>query len=534
MSHEKLFVRPVSGLVRELSITDALIYGIFATGTFFTLEYFWPFAMGVFPGTNLSLIGIFGLVTGFFTSLVYAIMGSALPRSGGDYVYQSRILRLPWLGFSISFGWFTLTWIATGVFGGMVIAKWLQTLLIFCGYLYNNPAYIEWGNSVYTPLGIFIINVILATVAAINTCSMKWYRRVQRYVLLPMLLVTTITFLAILLTSSVSAFIENFNFWAYKFTGDPNYYNTVMALSGEYPPPTSTNLYNTSLAWCLPGVYLAYTVFAGQALLGEVKGARSFSRLFLAFFVGILFTSGVIFTIIPWLMQNVFGWDFLNILASAYYGGAVKFPFELSYFTLMMVLTKSPVVMVFMGLASLAGAYYMMCCCYLNASRIWLAQALDGILPGWFVKVSEKRHFPVNAQIAEWVVVFLWTALFSFWSDFYWVVYSGFCFVWWAGMIPTAIAAILFPWIAPKIYKVAPASKYHPLTVIAGLGMLIPFTYASWQIWFVPELGAAWLIPRLVVAVLFFGALAWFFFFRSYQKRRGIDVDLAFKEIPPE
>jgi amino acid transporter len=233
-------------------------------------------------------------------------------------------------------------------------------------------------------------------------------------------------------------------------------------------------------------------------------------------------------------MQNVFGWNFLNIFAAAYYGGRINLPFELSYFTLLMVMTKNPVIMVLLGLASLAGAYYMMCCCYLNSSRIWLAQALDGVLPEWFVKVSKKHHFPVNAQIAEWFVVFLWIILFSFWSDFYWVVYSGFCFCWWAGMIPTAIAAILFPWIAPKIYKVSPASKYHPLTVIAGLGMLIPFIYASWQIWFVPELGAASLIPRLTITLLLFGSLLYFLFYRAYQKRRGINVDLAFKEIPPE
>ncbi|MBS7621197.1 APC family permease [Candidatus Bathyarchaeota archaeon] len=536
MEEKKVFVRQVSGLVRELSLVDACIYGIFATGVFFTLEYFWPFGVGVFQGTSMPLIGLFGLITGLVTSLVYAILGSAMPRSGGDYIYQSRILRAPWLGFAIGFGWFSLTWIATGVFGGMVVSKWLLTLFNFLGHFYNNPALIEMSAWWYTPTGMFVINLILASLAAICTISMKWYRKVQMYILFPMLLITTVTFLGILLTATPSSFIENFNFWMKKFTGDANYYNTMIQVASQnaYTPPTSINLYNTSLAYVLPGVYLAYTVFAGQGLLGEVKGARSFSRLFMAFFVGVLFTSGLVFSIIPWLMQNVFGWDFLNIFATNYYAGLVNLPFELSYFTLMMCLTTNPLIMVFMGLASLAGAFYMMACCYLNASRIWLAQSLDGILPEWFVKVTKKLHAPINALAAEWVIVFIWILLFSFWPAFYSVVFAGFPFVWWAGMIPTGIAAIVFPWTMKKVYESSPASRYHPLTVVAGILFVIIYSCAAWQIWFNPLLGAADFLPRFTVSVLFFGSLVWFFLYRAYKKSKGINVDLAYKEIPPE
>lgn len=536
MSEKKIFVRPVSGLVREMSPFGAFLYGVFATGVFFTLEYFWPFGVGFFQGTNMPLIGVFALITGGLVSTVYAGVGSAMPRSGGDYIYQSRILHLPWLGFAIGFGWFALTWIVTGVFGGMVIAKWLNNFFIFQGYLHDNPGWIAFGNSVYSPWGMFIIDIILATTAAIVCLHMRWYLNVQRYVLLPMLVITTITFLVLLIKTTPSSFIDGFNFWMLRFTGDANYYNTVITLSQEieYVPPASTNFYSTTLAYCLPGVYMCYTVFAGQGLLGEVKGAGSFKSLFWVFFGGILYTSGVIFTIITALMQHVFGWDFLNILAATFWAGQIELPFELSYFTLSMCLTKSSAVMIFMGLASLAGAWYMMATCFLIASRIWLAQSLDGVLPEWFVEVHKRLHAPVHAMFAQWVMVFIWIVLFCFVPGFFWAVYSGFNFVWWCGMIPTAIAAILFPKLLPEVYKTSPVSQYHPLLQVVGVLMLIIFSYTSWQIWFHPYLGAAAFVPRFTVSVLFFGSLIYFFARRAWLKRKGVDLDLVYKEIPPE
>src|SRR5207245_8958171 len=54
----------------------------------------------LYPGASIWL-GIFitGIFTGFL-AVVYAGLASAMPRTGGDYVFQSRTLR-PWLGFAI-------------------------------------------------------------------------------------------------------------------------------------------------------------------------------------------------------------------------------------------------------------------------------------------------------------------------------------------------------------------------------------------------------------------------------------------------
>src|SRR5437879_8546933 len=52
------------------------------------------------PNANVwTGIIITGIFTGFL-AVVYAGLASAMPRTGGDYVFQSRTLK-PWLGFAL-------------------------------------------------------------------------------------------------------------------------------------------------------------------------------------------------------------------------------------------------------------------------------------------------------------------------------------------------------------------------------------------------------------------------------------------------
>jgi len=56
--------------------------------------------LGLWPDANVPL-GI--LITGIFTTFLavaYAGLAAAMPRTGGDYVFQSRTLK-PFIGFSI-------------------------------------------------------------------------------------------------------------------------------------------------------------------------------------------------------------------------------------------------------------------------------------------------------------------------------------------------------------------------------------------------------------------------------------------------
>jgi len=87
----QVFTRRASGLVRVMSPYSAFAYNILNIGVIFPWVYITPLALD--PGASVWG-GI--LICGAFASLlavVYAGLASAMPRTGGDYVFQSRTLR---------------------------------------------------------------------------------------------------------------------------------------------------------------------------------------------------------------------------------------------------------------------------------------------------------------------------------------------------------------------------------------------------------------------------------------------------------
>ena len=108
------FTRNATGLVREVSMWDALIMNTLgmnvAVGSVLLLQQ----APAIFPGGNMVLAVVIGTVIMAFTLLwVYSEFSAAMPRSGGDYVFVSRALH-PFLGWLLSWSqgvWLIFFWI---------------------------------------------------------------------------------------------------------------------------------------------------------------------------------------------------------------------------------------------------------------------------------------------------------------------------------------------------------------------------------------------------------------------------------------
>src|ERR1700722_11455496 len=99
----KLFVRQSSGLVRNVSVTNALFFNVAAfVGVGLTLYPLFYSLAGkpMWKAGPFSGYGWAAIITGLFCvlpALIFSSLTSVMPRSGGDYVFTSRIIH-PALG----------------------------------------------------------------------------------------------------------------------------------------------------------------------------------------------------------------------------------------------------------------------------------------------------------------------------------------------------------------------------------------------------------------------------------------------------
>ena len=122
MPEELAFARKASGLVRGLSFWDTFGIGLAVIQPIYAIWYSMQVGVGLFPGGNLLLATLISAVTcGICAPVVWGILGASMPRSGGEYVFNSRILH-PAIAMGASFAnviaityWniFISTWIAS-------------------------------------------------------------------------------------------------------------------------------------------------------------------------------------------------------------------------------------------------------------------------------------------------------------------------------------------------------------------------------------------------------------------------------------
>ena len=123
-----LFLRKATGLVRGWSVRDSIIYACLATN-FVTLGiYEFTFAGPAFPkGQLITAILISGVWVSFLV-IAYSGLIVTIPRAGGDYVWQSRILG-GGIGFVMAAtGWWFILWLWAPIYGNILSVQLFQPL----------------------------------------------------------------------------------------------------------------------------------------------------------------------------------------------------------------------------------------------------------------------------------------------------------------------------------------------------------------------------------------------------------------------
>jgi len=531
-----VFTRKTSGIVRSVTLFDAFLFGVTLAIPFAANFFLFPLYTYFLPGADWTLAVIIGLVLSIPNWILYAGMGSMMPRSGGDYVFQSRgvhallpvVSVLAWTVFLLIPVYTALMCFASATLG-------VVPLLTTAGVVTNNSSMLNLASWILTPNGLFTFTTIVIVIAFFNNVvGIKWVSRGQRWILLPAMLISGVTIPVLLFSTSTATFTSNFNYYTQALNGTSGAYTKVLTAAGAAATP-SFSLWHTFLVGSIIAIaFLMWAVWSAP-VFGEMKGASNLRGLLFAFVAGALFQA--FFLILPEFasFQNMVGSAFMNAVANQVYTGFPTLAFYPSMGMLTLMATTNVGVMILASVGFIVAGYFIVQMFYANLSRYLLAASIDGVIPAWFSSTSKRFKSPVNALIGVFVLYFLFAIVMD-------LVPSNFAFwetvaIWTSGVLflGTGLAGVFIPWTNKAMYKASPIAKYPGLLVLAGaLAFLFSgFILVGYVV--IPELEIG-LGPLggLIIVVAAILAIAWYEFFRLYQKRKGIDIGLAYKELPPE
>jgi APA family basic amino acid/polyamine antiporter len=536
----EVFSRKASGLSRVMSPWSAFMYNFLTMGVIFPWTFVW--APEAFPGVSVWAACLFATLLELPIALAYVWMATAMPRSGGDYVFQSRVLGGS-VGFPVVMSGFViwiLQWVALA--GWLFANLGLAPLFLGLGVHYNSTSLINAGIWAESPNGIVVTSIIGAAVMAILLVTgFKNYVRLQYFMFAATGILVLIMVVQFLRTSpdSFATAINHFNGIVDK---NPTYYtwlqHDVSSAGFNLLPKFAlgATLLAAPIAWTSTQ-WATYSVEQG----GEIKGARVFkNQIFII--VGSLVAVGVVLAIIAALEQHAVGTSFFNAVSGSYYGGysasgqgtgsVLPFPGMFA-----IVISPNPIITILVAVSFMLASLQITCNCYIGMTRVMVGMSLDRTLPAWVSKVSARFRSPVNAHLLYFifgVLVILGYNKLSTWTS----MTLGVTFACGYVFVLSSLAAALLPYRAKALFEAAPGSQYKlwgiPLVTIFGIIGFIFGATAVIAFLAVTGYGLKGTTPYIVVAIIFLASLAYYWISRWYQRGKGIDVNYAFLEVPPE
>src|SRR5215213_5915050 len=180
------FQRRSSGLVRDFSPTDSWMYNVLAMNPVIVGAFTFGLVTLTYPGASLWLVFV---IAGLFCcaeAVAYALFTSAMPRSGGDYVMQSRVLG-GGVASVITFAGITLSQcFLPGIFGFLLSSIVLSPFFLLLGAQYDAAWMTDVGTWLATEWGIFACAMFVAVQGSlVNVRGLHLYARLQRIVFWP-------------------------------------------------------------------------------------------------------------------------------------------------------------------------------------------------------------------------------------------------------------------------------------------------------------------------------------------------------------
>jgi APA family basic amino acid/polyamine antiporter len=559
----KLFVRQSSGLVREVSVTNALFFNTAAfvgTGVgWYPVFYALPFIAVGLTGP-FSTYGWAAIVVGafcVFLALIFASLSSVMPRSGGDYVFTSRFIPKagPFIAWIESF---TLVFSSLAIiaFEVPIVLRNLQISGRIIG-IGVGGSFFEKANTWFTSGGVIrnwpgflSMLVVLGLIFWLVIQPTKRFHRI----------VTGLAALA--LASAVLMFLFGMIFFNQSTFTHNLRANFGVSQASLVSSANSNGLLGNGVDWHVSSFALMWAVLLFQFIgfqysayiAGEVRG--NVKRGVLGAVLGALAIAVVMNSVyVDFLAKKLVfagqvGWGGLFWLGDPHLplGQPNSLP-------LMGAIVKPGLWPIWL-IVSLGGTLFpfLLCPVYLIfISRVSLAWSLDRQVPEWFGQVNERIRAPLNAILAALGFSILLAAFQNFPLLPKGLTVAGdgrlsLVSTIWFGILMGALTwimpgfnALVAPFTRKDLIRNAPWRAWLPVFGVlwlvfalatywwAGLKPLLDSlgTQTS-KLTYLNQQGVSFAIGVVVVAVVIYIIQA------ARNRAAGVDLAMLYHEIPPD
>jgi amino acid transporter len=588
-----LFLRNATGLVKGWSAFDAFAYS-FLSVNLVCLGMFYSLAIFAYVPDGSAIASIVVTAIGMtFTCIAYAGLIAVMPRAGGDYVWQTRVLDgIPGAVVGGAFGFIAVFLVGTalalgdlttyggGVLGALVgaalgirrggigfvlsatgwwfiLALWapIYGFILKIEFIQPLAAVLGWQDGVNffgTADGTFVVSILTIVVTSgLVALGMAGYARIQRWSVWIGLAALAVMFI-LMLISSQDAFKSAYDREGSALFGVSGAYDATIAQgAAQTSNATPTNVdalgFGAGTFLLVPFMlfFLLYPNW-GATLYGEVRGAGDFRKV-LNGMLGGLWATAALAVVFVLLVAKTFGWEFFNASNVTYVNWAYLYvpdapvipiwgyPPLLASYLINSHLIQAIIILAF-GVWWLGWTGTL----FLSSTRMIFAAAFDRVLPEWAARVSD-RGVPWGALALIMIPSVFLSWLYAYNSDFYGLTLDA-TLVIAVTFFGTSIAATILPYWKRDLYESSPIARYKiggaPLLAVAGG---VSTLFLGWVLvqWIFNEInlygiGIGNKNSILFLAALYGAAAVLYIVSWLYRRSQGIDLDAIHAEIPAE
>jgi amino acid transporter len=531
---EGLFLRKATGLVRDISATDAFLLNAVGMnvglGALFMLQQ----APAFFPNGNMIVAAIIGtLLMAFSIQWVYSEFAAAMPRSGGDYVFTSRTIH-PFIGWILGWNqaiWLIFFWIGFNAWAlcQFTLPPTLQILAQTTGI----SGLADLGTAIATPLWTFVLGSVVNVFFAYLVLTRRYWGWQRITIGFAFAAVIIPALLAVIsgaggMKTAWDGFVAG--------QGSGLTYDQIIPKAKElgYAGPSGGFDLGATILM-LPWVFFVVGFGVGPAQIsGEIK--RAGRSMWYALFGSILF-NGLMLAAVLWLVVSGLGEQWVTSLGflATNHGADLGVPAGINF--LGSILGGNLIVGLIIFLGFVAWALNGTPASELQATRYMLAASLDRMIPAALGEVDERTHSPRNAiilctlagelSILGLIAIPQASLLGALMAQI--IAY-----------IIVAIAGIVFPYRMKDVWQASSGRRLLGVPSIALAGIAAVVVLGGQLFLFVTNndinnfFGVTRDISLAVAGVVIGTGVLWYLGAWLYNRNRGIDTSLVYRAIPPD